>query len=129
MRGNRFVFPVLLLVLSACASSNANKSGERRDRNVITRAEIERSPEHSAYNVIRTLRPGMLNQRGNTSIANQDPGIVVFLDGQRYGDISSLDGMEANTVEEIRYLSAAEAQARFGTGYPQGIILVTTRTR
>lgn len=129
MRGNRFVFPVLLLVLSACASSNANKSGERRDRNVITRAEIERSPEHSAYNVIRTLRPGMLNQRGNTSIANQDPGIVVFLDGQRYGDLSSLDGMEANTVEEIRYLSAAEAQARFGTGYPQGIILVTTRTR
>jgi hypothetical protein len=37
--------------------------------------------------------------------------------------------MEANTVEEIRYLTAAQAQARFGTGYPQGVILVTSRTR
>lgn len=129
MRGSRFVLPALLLALFACASSGANKSGERRDRNVITRAEIEQSSEHSAYNLIRSLRPGMLNTRGNTSIAHQDPGIVVFLDGQRYGDASSLDAMEANTIEEIRYLSAAEAQSRYGTGYPQGVILITSRTR
>lgn len=130
MRGPRFAVPVLLLlILSACASAGANKSGDRRDRYVITREEIAQSPEHSAYNVIRTLRPGMLTQRGNTSIAHQDPGIVVFLDGQRFGDISSLDGMEANTIEEIRYLTAAQAQARFGTGYPQGVILITSRTR
>lgn len=122
-------FAVALFALPACASSGVQRSTSRRDRNVITREEIAQSPEHSVYNVIRTLRPGMLNQRGNTSLANLDPGIVVFLDGQRFGAISSLDGMEASTVEEIRYLGAAEAQARYGTGYPQGVILITSRTR
>ena len=130
MRGYRFVIPALLLLLSACASSGANKSSEpRRDRNVITREEISGSPEHNALNLIRSLRPGMLNERGKTSIANLDPGIVVFLDGQRYGDVSSLDAMEANTIEEIRYLTAAQAQSSFGTGFPQGVILITSRTR
>lgn len=129
MRSLLACFAVALLTLAACASPGVQGSTSKRDRNVITRDEIARSPEHSAYNVIRTLRPGMLNQRGNTSIANLDPGIVVFLDGQRYGDVSSLDAMEAATIEEIRYLSAGEAQARFGTGYPQGVILITSRTR
>jgi hypothetical protein len=129
MRANRLVIPALLLLLSACASAGSKSSTERRDRNVITRDEIASSPEHSALNLIRSLRPGMLNERGKTSIANADPGIVIFLDGQRFGDISSLDAMEANTIQEIRYLSAAQAQARFGTGYPQGVILITSRTR
>ncbi|HET7553174.1 MAG TPA: hypothetical protein VFK04_17910 [Gemmatimonadaceae bacterium] len=129
MRANRFVLPVLILLLSACASAGSKSSTERRDRNVITRDEISASPEHSALNLIRSLRPGMLNERGKTSIAHADPGIVIFLDGQRYGDVSSLDAMEVNTIQEIRYLSAAQAQARFGTGYPQGVILITSRTR
>jgi hypothetical protein len=124
------VIPALLLLLSACASSGASKSsGPRRDRNVITREEISSSAEHSALNLIRALRPGMLNDRGKTSISNQDPGIVVFLNDQRYGDLSSLDGIEVNSIEEIRYLSAAQAQQRYGMGYPQGVILVTSRSR
>ncbi len=130
MRANRFIIPTLILLLTACASSGAKGSSEqRRDRNVITREEISQSPEHNALNMIRSLRPGMLTERGKTSIAQQDPGIVVFLDGQRYGDISSLDGLEVNTIDEVRYLNAAQAQSRFGTGFPQGVILITSRTR
>lgn len=123
------IIPVALLLLTACASAGANKSTERRDRNVITRDEIAQSPEHSALTLIRTLRPGMLTDRGKTSIAQQDPGIMVFLDGQRYGDVSSLDAIEVGTIQEIRFLNAAQAQQRYGMGYPQGVILVTSRTR
>jgi hypothetical protein len=123
------IIPVALLMLTACASSGANKSGARRDRNVITRDEIAQSAEHSALALIRSLRPGMLNDRGKTSIAQQDPGIMVFLDDQRYGDLSSLDGIEVNTIQEIRFLNAGQAQQRYGMGYPQGVILVTSRTR
>ena len=130
MRANRFVIPVLILLLSACASSGTKGSSEqRRDRNVITRDEITRSAEHSALNLIRSLRPGMLTDRGKTSIANNDPGIVVFLNDQRYGDLSSLDGIEVNSIEEIRFIDAAQAQQRYGMGYPQGVILVTSRSR
>jgi hypothetical protein len=124
------IVPVALLLVTACASSSAKKSGgERRDRNVITRTEIDQSPEHSALILIRTLRPGMLRDRGKTSIAQPDPGIIVFLNGQRYGDLASLDGIEVSTIQEIRYLDAAEAQQRYGMGYPQGVILITSRSR
>jgi hypothetical protein len=126
---NWLVIPGALLLLSACASSGAKGSATRPDRNVITSEEIRKSPEHSAFNLIRSLRPGMLHQRGNTSLSNRDPGIVVFLDGQLFGALSSLDGMETATIQEIRYINAGEAQARFGTGYPQGAILITSRTR
>ncbi len=123
------LLPIALLLVTACASSGTNKSGQRRDRNVITRAEIDQSPEHSALTLIRTLRPGMLSDRGKTSIAQQDPGIIVFLNGQRYGDLSSLDAIEVSTIQEIRFLDAAQAQQRYGMGYPQGVILITGRTR
>jgi hypothetical protein len=119
----------MLLLLSACASAGAKGSTPRRDRNLITRDEIAKSPEHSALSLIRTLRPGMLNDRGKTSIAHPDPGIVVFLNDQRYGDLASLDAIEVSTIQEIRFLNAAQAQQRYGMGYPQGVILVTSRTR
>jgi len=116
--------------LSACASAGAKGSSDQRhDRNVISSDEIAQSSEHNALNLIRALRPGMLADRGKTSIAQQDPGIVVFVDGQRYGDVSSLEGLEVNTISEIRYLNASQAQSRFGTGFPQGVIAITSRTR
>ena len=116
-----------ILLLSACATSGAKGTSSRADRNVITAEEISQSTEHNAYNVIRVLRPGMLVTRGNTSITHNDPGIVVFLDGQRFGDLSSLQGIEASSLKEIRYLTASQAQARFGTGYPQGVISLTSK--
>lgn len=125
----RLAVPIALLLFSACASPGARGSSTRQDRNVITEDEISHSSEHNVYNLIRAVRPGMLTTRGRTSITNQDPGIVVFMNGQRFGDISSLEGVETSTVHEIRYLTAAQAQSRFGTGYPQGVIAVTTRTR
>lgn len=138
--------PVTLLLLSACATSGTKSAppkqdknvmsasgtksaAPKQDKNVISTDEIVRSAEHNALTLIRAVRPGMLTQRGNTSLSNQDPGIVVFLDEQRYGDVSSLEGIEATTISEIRYFSAAQAQSRFGTGFPQGVILVTSRTQ
>ena len=64
----RLSVPVVLLILAACASAGAKGSTPKLDRNVITSDEIARSSEHSALNLIRSLRPGMLNQRGNTSL-------------------------------------------------------------
>ena len=121
--------PVALLFLSACATSGTKSSAPSNDRNVITADEIAHSSEHNALALIRVVRPGMLNQRGNTSLSNQDPGIVVFLNGQRFGDVAALEGIETSTISEIRYLSAGQAQSSFGPGYPQGVIVVTSRTK
>ena len=55
--------------------------------------------------------------------------ILVYLDGVRYGDPSSLRQISVNGVQEVRYLSASEAQARYGTMDLHGVIAVTTRHR
>ena len=51
----------------------------------------------------------------------------VVLDGMDYGRIDALQSLDANDIEEILYLSSSEATTRFGTGYPGGVILVSTR--
>jgi len=43
------------------------------------------------------------------------------------GDLTTLDEMDIREIMEFRYLSASDATNRYGTGYPGGVILVTSR--
>jgi hypothetical protein len=123
----RFTACLLALALSACASGGHASNGS--NRNVITAEEITNAHETNAYAVIRSLRPNMLAVHGPTSISNQDPGIVVFLDGQRYGDVDALKELSTNNLAEIRFLTPGESQYRYGTGFPEGIIEVKSKGR
>ena len=49
------------------------------------------------------------------------------MDDVSYGPVESLANLNAIAVREIRYLSAADATTRWGTGYPGGVILVTMK--
>ena len=54
----------------------------------------------------------------------------VVLDGVPLrADIHALVGIQLNGVQEIRFLSALDATTRFGRGYVNGAILVTTGVR
>jgi hypothetical protein len=130
----RIAIPLLMLMLAGCASAggketSSSPSKPNRDRNLITAAEIDASHESSAYLLIQALRPNMLVARGSTSITLQDPGVVVFLDNQRFGNVESLKSMQPTNIAEIRYLSPSEAQSRWGLGFPQGVIHITTSRR
>lgn len=122
---------MLLVFLAACASANARpSSGERTQRDVITEAEIAKTAERNAYDLIQALRPGMLVQRGPTSIQDPGKGIAVFLDDQKFSDdITALKNLPAANIHEIRFVNAGAAQARWGPGYPSGVILVMTKQR
>ena len=120
---------LLALLLPACASTHRVQppaGTSHRDPNVITAAEIAGVHERTAYELIQALRPGMLTKRGATSISNPAAGIMVFVDDQRFGDLSSLEQLPASGIREVRYLSAGEAQARWGSGYPSGVIDIST---
>jgi hypothetical protein len=122
---------MLVVFLAACASANARpSSGERTQRDVITEAEIAKMPERNAYELIQTLRPSMLVLRGPTSIKNPGKGIAVFLDDQKFSDdVAALKNLPAANIHEIRFVNAGSAQARWGPGYPSGVILVTSKGR
>jgi hypothetical protein len=97
--------------LAACASGNRPAKSPTPDRNpyLITVGELEASQRMNVYEAVRDLRPNWLWQRrGRTGEA------LVYLDERAVGTASSLRRFSTNVVAELRYLSANEAQLRFG---------------
>jgi hypothetical protein len=67
------------------------------------------------------MRPRWLQSRGGNS-AN------VFVDGsERQGGLQVLRGLPVADIEEMLYMSASEATTRYGTGHPNGLILIMTK--
>ena len=130
---------VLSLIALACAPATASSHSrlEAGTWDEIPKAEIEAASVQfgSAYDIVRVLRPSMLTLRGITTARSQsrspvweaDHGIKVYVDGIRYGGVESLATIPANTVREIRWLSAGDATIRYGTGNVAGAIVVATR--
>ena len=139
----------VMAVAAACASSKPSTGSSdvvtpsrapSRNRDLITQEELNADPTvraRSVYEVIRALRPQYLVNRGNntmkdtlvkTANTDEDAGKVhASVDGGRVVDATDLT-MSANEVLEIRYLTVAQANLRFGTAARQGpIILVTLK--
>jgi len=113
-----------LLLIGACASGGA-EGRERRSANLISAEELADAPTMGdAWEVIELLRPNWLRGRGGRGATP-----VVFINGQRFGDLSSLRGLPTADLESVRYINARDATVRYGTGYPGGIIDLRTRRR
>jgi hypothetical protein len=57
----------------------------------------------------------------------EDPGILVYLDRQRYGALQTLREIPIAMVDEIRFLNVGEANSLFGMGHPHGVIQIVTK--
>ena len=104
---------LVALVISACATTGGGESG-RRDRNVITAADLAQLPEVTAYDAVQRLRPRWLSTArvvGVTGDAHQTPKVIV--DGMPQGDINALYQYLAQDLLELRFLSAAEGSEVF----------------
>jgi hypothetical protein len=108
------------LTLGACASAGRGGDDETRGtQNHIVRAELANLDQLSAYQAIQRLRPRWLRTR-----LGRAP--VPIIDGAPRRDLRDLQTIRATEVEEMRFMSAADATTRYGTGYDGGAILVTT---
>jgi hypothetical protein len=128
---------VLLSVAGACASSAANPSpapaGQEqapagRNRDLISQDELSADPglrSLSVLEVVRTLRPHFLSERGvHKSESDPEAGKVhVSIDNGRIVPLSELNGIHAGAVIEIRYLSSAQAMQKFGGAAHQGPVI------
>lgn len=121
----------ILIFLSAAAIACAPPSGTRsgREANVITRQELDASVARNAYDAVQNLRPTFLRSRGTTFDPTVSTQAAVYLDAQRYGDITALRSMVVDAIEEIRYLNPSAATSKYGTNHTAGAIEVTTRKR
>ena len=130
MRSFRFTTLALAIVFAAGCASSSSASGRRsgvRDTRVLTAEELRQSSAANMYEVIRAYRPEWLIKRGQTSI-NLEGDIVVYVDNVALGGPESLRSIDVQSVQSARFMSASEAQMRYGVGHMHGAIVVTTRT-
>jgi len=108
-------------LIVACAPGGQSGGPPSSARNVVTAEELEASAATNLYDAIRRLRPTWLRSRSGSGSP------VVFVDGIRAGGLNRLEGIYLQAVQEVRYVSPADATLRWGTGYPNGAIDVITR--
>jgi len=125
MRHPSWVVPALTVFLIGCATTG--ERGTRAHPNQITGEEIASIHLSTALDVVQSLRPNWLRERGPVSIRNrQGSEVIVYLDGARLGGMDSLRQIRVSSVASMEYLNSSEATFRFGTNHVGGAILVRT---
>lgn len=127
---------VVICALLAAATGCASFSGvgpdsvrlDRRSRNLLDTRDLRQVETLNAYEAIRRLQPRWLSGRGQSVMVSPErEGVRVYLDGMYYGDAGILKRMSVRTIQEIRFLSAADATLRYGTGHSDGALDIYTR--
>jgi hypothetical protein len=141
----RLAFLSLAVTAVACGSAASSSSAEtgvvpevaRRDRSVIQNDEIQNvQGALNLYEVVQRIHPEWLNVRStstsgqrNGTAMNTDSQVQVYIDTQRAGTVDILKTMPLRSASSLKYYSASDAQARFGTGNLSGAIQVITTTK
>ena len=117
---------VLGVVVASCGggSGSGSAASAPRNRDVVTRAQIEALNVGDAYEVIQRMRRDYLMGRGS---GTRQSYAVVYVDGVRKTGFDTLRSMRAANIEEIRFISAVDATTRFGTDHGGGAIEIKTR--
>lgn len=100
---------------------------QKKQRDLITREEILSSSkkDQDLFQVIRALRPHfLLPPRGVRSTRGSRPS-VLYLNGNRTGELALLRSILAVDVFEVKYLDPSRAENEFGIGHNGGAVLVT----
>ncbi len=122
----RLAAPLLLTLclLSVTACGSGRPVRQQRgdgDRYHISRTELESIRLPTLYDAVQQLRPFWLNHANDGSVA-------VYLNEQLVGGIANLRRISVHLTQDARYMSATEAQVRFGqTNGLRPAILVQVR--
>jgi hypothetical protein len=123
---------LFLPLVVACASGGGAGAGTSSSPNLLTAEDLAGVVDLTTLDAIRRLRPNWLRSRAAMSPATFEPGgdmPAVRLDGVISSGLEQLQDLPARDVQEITFLSAADATTLYGTGYVNGIIQVRTRER
>ena len=125
---SRILLLGLVLGVTACGTGGRGGASGGRSVGAITRIQIERLADGSAFMVVQQLRPRWLAVRTQATPVNPSPAYAqVFVDELYFGPLRSLERISTNEIERIEYLGARDATIRYGTGYLGGIIRVIIR--
>ncbi|HJQ21635.1 MAG TPA: hypothetical protein VJ867_14905 [Gemmatimonadaceae bacterium] len=119
-----FANALWVVALIACASSGTTAgAAPRRSSMTITGDEMVAAGVSNVYDAIQRLRPQWLTSSRMRGAGTSDE-LQVYIDMNRYGALESLRQLPIGGIAEARYLNAAEATNRYGTGHSGGVILI-----
>lgn len=127
--------------LAACASGGAAagdgttpRAARSTNRVLLVAADFEGSPHTNLFDAINALRQHWLRPGNVSNIpaagatnAGTVSQTLVYLNGQQLGGLDALRQVTLNTVQSARYLTAAEAQNRYGSRVQAPVIDVLLR--
>ncbi len=102
-------------------------SGQTKNRDVITREEIENSVQKDAdiHSVIRALRPHFLQKpRGVRTLGNSKIQMGLYIDGVRESGFDILKNIPASSILEVRYQDPSTAEGEHGQEANGGAVVV-----
>jgi hypothetical protein len=119
--------------------------GSRHDG--ITAEEIAQSGARDAFELVQSLRPTWLRPRGQETFRDNPTGVIagspgggsvvqlqpgiggvkVYMDEALLGDVSTLHEIPVVTVTGAEFITPAEATYRWGAGFSQGVIRLSSR--
>ena len=116
----------LLVAAGRASSKTAAQAGapHRSTGNVIAGDELTGTGATNVYEAVQRLRPQWLTSARIRRGGSGDE-LVVYLDSNRYGTLTSLRSLSLGGIQEVRYYGASEATNRFGTGHTGGAIVVS----
>ncbi len=117
-----------VFALTASCATNPQDGADvtRSTRDPITAEELASHQGLSnALEAVQRLRPRWLRARAPASFSGEAP-VIVFVDNLRAGGVDFLRNIPVDRVTEIRFVQAAEATTRWGTGLAAGVIEVIT---
>ncbi|MEX2471449.1 MAG: hypothetical protein WEA34_04675, partial [Gemmatimonadota bacterium] len=123
--GASMVLLLVALSVGACATTGGSGGGASSD--TLTGEQLIEARHTDLLEAVQNLRPTWIRGRGANSI-NSSSEVIVFLNGAPYGTVSDLRSIPLDAVVDVRFLSASEAGARYGTlAGSSGLLLVRTR--
>jgi hypothetical protein len=119
-----------LLVISGCASSATTRAQSEPDR--ITSTEMSGSNATNAYELINRVRPNWLRRTAPGSLSGgvRSQVVLVYIDGTKYGELSTLRSLGISGLKSIQWLDAVRAGTllpNIGSEPIAGAIVITTR--
>ena len=123
----RLLFAATAVATVGCASSGGTKG--RSD--FISASEINTSGAATAWDAVQRIQPHWLRSPGIGSIGagGRNQIILVYLDGHRLGDLSSLRSLSVSGIISMQWLDAVRATAvlpEIGSDPIGGAIVIKT---
>ena len=124
----RFAVVFFVAFLACSAGRTSRPQRQPADHYLILAAELKDSPQSDLHEAIRQLRPTWFTS-GARNLGRGEATILVYLDDQPIGNATVLSRFSTTSVASVRYISATEAQVRYGpsNGNRPAILLESAR--